>query len=386
MLKYDNFITNEAKRNFITYEINDYVLIKRNFISTTEVENKIAIIEDKLESNGKLFYMLRIQKPKKLREDLAETNLWKGFSKTTHHYVDNFVISQGQAWDGISKIDKQLAEDLLNNKVIKFSCSPRFNEILNKMLFKIENHYTEYSFVDINLEKSDQFTYTPINKIELYADNYKLNSRQPARISKLLKKLKPSLSDKELEEAVYVYKSKYEDVINKNKERITVVTGEDIRYWYHYTRYGATEHGRTGSLGNSCMRHEKSQKRFDIYCENTDLCALLIYKTPDGEKLLARALLWKLKDGRVYLDRIYSVDDTTYNVLKNYGREKNMLLYSDINLNNDLLEVQLKKDFGAPYQNPYMDTFKFFDRDNLLLITPRGRTYTGNYREYNSHD
>ena len=57
------------------------------------------------------------------------------------------------------------------------------------------------------------------------------------------------------------------------------------------------------------MKYYRCKDYFNIYIENPDVCQLLIFTDPN-DKLLGRALLWKLEDGSNYMDRIYTNRDS----------------------------------------------------------------------------
>jgi hypothetical protein len=129
-----------------------------------------------------------------------------------------------------------------------------------------------------------------------------------------------------------------------------IITGDEIKYWYLESNY-ATERGQ---LSQSCMRYTKCNDFFSIYIENIDVCQLLIF-TDQNDKLLGRALLWKLVDGTNYMDRIYTSSDSYKGLFEQWGRENGYKKYYP---NSNKLSVEVKpKDYGL---YPYMDTFKYF--------------------------
>lgn len=94
-----------------------------------------------------------------------------------------------------------------------------------------------------------------------------------------------------------------------------MVSGEDIRYWYNSEHYYAT----TNTLGNSCMSHKECSDYFDLYCEQPE-CQMLIALKED--KLAARALVWTIGE-KVFMDRVYYIEDSLYNIFVNYAKEQN---------------------------------------------------------------
>jgi len=169
---------------------------------------------------------------------------------------------------------------------------------------------------------------------------------------------KSSISDSDVEKFVNQYKSAYDGRTNPGFE---LISGEDIKKWYHESNY---ENNR-GQLGNSCMRYNKCQDYLDIYVKNPEVCNLLILKsTVNPEKIRGRALVWKLKDGSFYQDRVYTNYDSD-NLLFSKWTEENGIKYKYTDSMSRALEVELG-DFQ--YQKyPYMDTFLCYNPDTKML-------------------
>ena len=91
---------------------------------------------------------------------------------------------------------------------------------------------------------------------------------------------------------------------------------------------------------------------------------MLIFK--EKEEISIRALVWKLQDGRTYMDRIYANKDSDLLFFVNYAKENGWLYYNNITRENYIsLRVQIN---DINYQMfPYMDTFKFLDIDSKIL-------------------
>ena len=129
-----------------------------------------------------------------------------------------------------------------------------------------------------------------------------------AKIGRVVRQIltmnKVNVTDKDIETFINLYKAMWNKKYAEVGDRIRIVKGEDIRFWYNVRNYASTE----GVLGNSCMRYDNCQKYFDIYCMNPDVCSMLIY-TDASNNLIARCLIWKLDkptDGKsIYVDRIY---------------------------------------------------------------------------------
>jgi hypothetical protein len=162
------------------------------------------------------------------------------------------------------------------------------------------------------------------------------------------------IKNEDLESFVNAYKSTY-DKINKGSEKFEIVKGEDIRYWYLEDRYEEVK----GQLGNSCMRYQRCQKYLDIYVENPEVCSLLILKgTPD--KIVGRALIWTLSDGKKIMDRIYTINDSDRILFEAYAKENGILRGA-----RNVDTIKVKK--GRYDYYPYMDTFTCYDYEKGIL-------------------
>jgi len=186
-------------------------------------------------------------------------------------------------------------------------------------------------------------------------------SRNQISVGKFVRKMfkdviKESISDKELEKFVNQYKMYYELVKGIELE---LVEGEDIRKFYNINNYESNK----GQLGNSCMASSSKSNFFDIYVKNPDVCKLLILRSfRDKEKIKGRSLIWKLKDGTYYQDRIYTNNDHDIKTFEKWAKDKDMKIYND---NYYDIEVQLGNHEYDYY--PYMDTFVCYNPSKKLL-------------------
>lgn len=179
----------------------------------------------------------------------------------------------------------------------------------------------------------------------------------------ILKDNNISYTDTDIEKFVNKYKNAYKKLILKESiENFKLVDGEDIRYWYLEDNY----YPGGGTLNKSCMRYKSCQKYLDIYTDNIETCKLLILL--EGDKLLGRALIWKLKDGDYYLDRIYTRWDNDVDTFKEYFEENfdGGRSYSDGD-DSSHLYVKVKKVEYDYY--PYMDSFNFLNIETSELST-----------------
>jgi hypothetical protein len=199
-------------------------------------------------------------------------------------------------------------------------------------------------------------------------------------------------TDKEVETFGNNYKASYDmskDAMNKLK----VVSGEDIPYWYNYNRYM----NMNGSLGGSCMKDVR-KAYFDIYSKNPDVCSMLIlYAAPyrigeDGKPtsniIKGRALLWTTDSGELYMDRIYTNDDSDTSLFKKWAEEngywsKKRQCYGtpfDVELKGQTKQadwtISISK-FEFDYY-PYVDSFQHMDEHGNISCFESGQKWALN--------
>lgn len=370
MIKYDEFLViNEAKVD--NYQVGDYVICDKNFRGVQNAEGKLCKIENIQDVADDKFFTLKVQKPEDPDGRLRDWN-WMVYHRYRH--VDTFTISKSQARN-ITKISEEEAKDFIKGTLDKYQATKFVEDILKELKFKVKKKYINVNFINIDPEKSDVVTAVLVSKFKAEVKAGRFGGigwnapfRQPIKISKFFRKLDPDLTDKQIDALIPKWKVAWEKIVKNTVTEVQVVTGEDIRFWYHGENYGADERGYQGNLGSSCMRYAKSQRRFDIYCENPDKCALAILLDGRGQ-LVARAIIWKLDDGGVYMDRIYGVDNASEQKMRDYCKKQKMLGPWERD-RNGVKRVTVKRDYGQSTSNPYMDTFKRFNHETFTLLTP----------------
>jgi hypothetical protein len=180
-------------------------------------------------------------------------------------------------------------------------------------------------------------------------------------VNRLSQKANISIESIHIENFVNTYKSRF-DSIKIGEENFEEVTGEEIKKWYLRDNYDLVK----GELGNSCMRYPICQTYFKIYTENPEVCKLLILKNDEGDKIVGRALVWKLTTGETYMDRIYTIYNSDENLFIEYGERRDWLLEVNLSIQKiNKLKVQLKEWEFNEY--PYLDTFLILEIGTGLL-------------------
>lgn len=182
-----------------------------------------------------------------------------------------------------------------------------------------------------------------------------------------------------VEMCVNRYKGFYKQY--KENSRFRLVRGLAINKWYLGFNYTKKEEG---TLHQSCMRGIFSQLKFRIYAENPDKINLLIL-TDENNKLMGRALVWKLDqpNGRTYMDRRYCSSGAVNQMFINYASQNKWLMHGQgvYGVGNNEFKVYVKRDYGHPRFNPYMDTMKYFYKDgNQYFLSNSGNVRDANNR------
>jgi hypothetical protein len=175
----------------------------------------------------------------------------------------------------------------------------------------------------------------------------------------------------------------FRNIQNKVNTHFDVLKGRDISHYYYYENYLS----ESGSLGASCMKYEQCKDYLDLYTKNSDMIKMLVM-TADNSKLVGRALLWEFDDNKI-MDRIYTIDDDTYQFhFKKWADDNGYIYKREQKWNNSLffetkgktLYKELSVNLGRTnFQNyPYLDTFKFLDTSTNTLYNYKPEVSTTN--------
>jgi hypothetical protein len=152
---------------------------------------------------------------------------------------------------------------------------------------------------------------------------------------------------------------------------VIFVKGHWIAELYHEKNYASI----SGTLGNSCMRYDRTNHYLDIYTKNPSVCKLAVLLNTQG-KLQGRALVWTV-DGVDYYDRIYATSDLIQDRMKAFflvnGIETCYSGYSGykaitISENLDLKDFDKRVILNHQYY-PYMDSLKYLNETRTVIST-----------------
>ena len=247
----------------------------------------------------------------------------------------------------------------------------------------------EITFVD-KTDKNDRVSFLQANRAKKFFDEtgdeninswafnqmYNQNLNRPGKVwkeqrseitigkftNKIYQNDKKTITSKELENFVNLYKSFY-DLEKEAFSRFEVVSGEEIKKWYLYENY----EDQRGQLGASCMRHKGCQTYFNIYIQNPEVVSLVILKSDkDDTKITGRSLLWTSTQGNKIMDRIYYINDSDRHLFEKFAKENGWKSKDEMNW-RELEEntIQLKKWNFDEY--PYMDTYSYLSKEKGIL-------------------
>jgi hypothetical protein len=154
-------------------------------------------------------------------------------------------------------------------------------------------------------------------------------SRQEIRIGRavrlLLNTVKFSYTDAEIEDFVNKFRS-IVAIMNDVFARFQIVEGDDLGFWYNRKNY---LHPGRGTLGGSCQAIGRLDW-LEIYIKNPNTVRLLILKSEeDFDKIVGRALVWKLENGTYMMDYPYTSKDSDQKVFREYAKMNNWETYEE---------------------------------------------------------
>ena len=179
--------------------------------------------------------------------------------------------------------------------------------------------------------------------------------------------------DKDFEAFVNLFKATI-DKLNDKFSYFNVVSGDDIHYWYGSENY----YERRGTLGSSCMAGA-DESWLEIYTANPNQVSLVIFKSQDDDsKIVGRSLLWTLNDGKKFMDRIYTINDSDVNLFREFAKE-NGWYEKYHNSSSDIgrciapdgtivdLDLTVNLDQKNYRHYPYLDTLKYYKEGTGIL-------------------
>jgi hypothetical protein len=209
---------------------------------------------------------------------------------------------------------------------------------------------------------------------------YRSNIKVGRLMRSILNAAEVSFTDKEMEEFVNSYKSSY-DIMSNAFLKFDLVKGNDIAYWYDSDNYESED----STLGSSCMANVDSSF-FKLYTKNKNCSLLILYsdnkgKITDGKytssKIKGRALVWQTKGGDVFMDRVYTNNDSDVELFKKYAYDKGWWCKTHQNSSRSFSATNGKSSKAAEYivelekseftHYPYVDTLSLINFSKNII-------------------
>jgi hypothetical protein len=190
----------------------------------------------------------------------------------------------------------------------------------------------------------------------------------------------------------------YVAIVDSHSKKFELVSGTDIQKWYKRENYFKEQ----GTLGNSCMRDSRKSNYLELYAKNPEKISMLILYPEDiRDKIIGRAIVWKLDvpEGRIYMDRIYTANDSDefmfieyakkqgwlYKSSQSYGYDQNII---DTQNNNSAsrLRMTVKLSYNDTEYYPYIDTLQFYNKKKGILTNDKAKYDSGGYWVMTSTD
>ena len=271
-------------------------------------------------------------------------------------------------------------------------------KVANALLRDSQTHTTFANYITM---RGDLCSYLPNGREHTLNDmgKWARNGRQDMKVGKMAKNLLTELSIlnngielTDLEKFSNLVKSYISVIGDEDGEgkKITfdVVNGDKIYNAYLVDNYSNIL-GTDTNLFNSCMRYDSCRDYLDIYVDNVEVVSLLVASDCNG-KVLGRAILWVMHDGKKAMDTIYAHESLTPSFIQ-WAHDNNYFYKSRQSCHHSDFDKHLTDgcicypcvilrhyDYS---EYPYMDTLSILEGNQL-----RSENNTNEYRILKSTD
>lgn len=163
----------------------------------------------------------------------------------------------------------------------------------------------------LNIDNNLKFRYIKVNGKDLMGKGSEKQKWFIIKPSKIVFGENSRFSGREMENFVTTFQSLL-DIDSINDDELKIVSGSDITYWYQEKKYHKSNYDKFGNglttLGKSCMRNGNLGYTPKLYEMNPEKVNMFIVTSKDG-KLKGRALLWRLDNGKILMDRCYYMNE-----------------------------------------------------------------------------
>jgi len=296
-------------------------------------------------------------------------------------YNNNYTLNRSS----ISLIDggEEIKRKLENKEILPFMASNTLLMLLNRSKIRVKLAFTNMSYFDIT-DNSSSISYIALDKFKRLEGKeypYKSRFRQQMKIGKFFRVINDKLTDKEVETNINVFRSNYDIYITGLADKLKLVSGEDIRFWYNGNNY--VKGG--GSLNGSCMQDSNKGREMQMFVDNPDTIQMLTLMDDKTKKLLGRALVWRLvvPSGGTFMDYIYTRYDKDIELFKMYADQNGWFSYELKNVPKDGVICALNTDKKYSMGRDALDHFDSFSlyNGNLLSNSSIARDFKNPYLE-----
>ena len=324
------------------------------------------------------------------------------------------AIDRSRIWDNTPqrsdywlRITEQWDDDTNTLRIpLTFSSSMRIMllsmrhdcKVANALLRDTQTHTTFANYITM---RGELCSYLPNGREHVINEHGKWtrNGRQDMKVGKMAKNLltelaiiRDGIEATDFEKFSNLVKSYISVIGDEDGEgkKITfdVVNGDKIYDAYFVDNYSKIL-GTDTNLFNSCMRYDSCRDYLDIYVDNVEVVSLLVANDSNG-KVLGRAILWTMHDGKKAMDTIYAHDSLTNSFIQ-WANDNGYFYKSRQSCHHNDFDKHLTD--GHIYmpcvilkhydysEYPYMDTLSILE-DNQL----RSKHITNEYRILKSTD
>jgi len=349
----------------------DDIPVAQNYIDITDSKEEVSFIPDRranqIMSESHIVWKTNSSLP---------MSKFLTFNKDENGDFKNQNIFSMLGFSPVEPIDQNhpVPGPGINGEIVSETIGPKTGRTY--VLFKWSQGGVD-KLICLNKEAIDQVDDT---QNRLYSQ-----SRNPIRIGRLVNSImssaKITITPKDVEEFTNLWKSAW-DMANDAFAKFDVVSGYDIAKWYHEDSYESDE----STLGGSCMRFDYCSEFFGIYTDNSDVCKLVILYSDRDIKLVSgkykskyikgRALLWKTNQGDMFMDRIYTINDSDVELFKKFAEKNGWWCKNTQNSHSDFTGYkggQLKNSptytvdlkWAQHDYYPYVDTLSYLSLNEL---------------------
>ena len=284
----------------------------------------------------------------------------------------------------ITKLENFIGESILQASSELKSLLTNLDDRISKVLLSLigKDVKTNYNFLNLS-DEAGKFTFTSdsqasrklskgVTEEEIFSTGSK------SYVGRIVHSILEDNGIEHTSQEIEVFTNKFKAAVEleRIRDRIKVVSGNDIAFWYSENNYNERTRKGMGQLGKSCMRSSRISKFFKIYTMNPDTIRMVII-LDDAKKLSARALLWNYS-GKFYLDRIYFTEDSEQELMKKWLEKCYLLRPLDkLSLSDDVVIKNTQNQDGTFNKYPYMDTFKFYNPEKKTLRVLEPSTTSG---------